>query len=423
MPGRVAWGFSAFHRFPPAEQERSPSTRRRTWRCSKSVPRDSASACPYIFPTRLIGVYNPWDRIRAAQDWPTFGCMTCVTRSRACSSTRASRQARRLGRTAAASVLLGSDPQTHRQELRSIPTLVELVRDRYLPHAKANKRSWHIDEMNLRRHVLPALGRLTLDEITNEHVAKLISDMRGDGYAAGTTNNVLMLLCRIFNLAQKWKVPGAGDNPTSGLDRAPPNERQRFSTAEETDRLIASLAEDENRAAAQAIMLLLLTGARRNEITRAKWENVDWAQRVLRVPVSKSGKPRTIALNTAALAVLKSIPRDPACPYIFPTRLIGIFNPWDRIRRRAGLADVRLHDLAPLVRELARQPGRLALRGARVARARLAPDDAKIRAPCAADFAGRGRGCRHLRYTYRRKPARRRRAFRLTRRFGDQSVV
>jgi integrase len=186
---------------------------------------------------------------------------------------------------------------------------------------------------------------VTLDEITNEHAAKLISDMRGDGYAAGAANNVLMLFCRIFNLARKWKVPGAGDNPTGGLDRAPPCERQRFLTAEETDRLIASLGDDENRAAAQAIMLLPLTGARRNEITRAKWENVDWTQRVLRVPVSKSGKPRTIALNTAALAVLKSIPRDPACPYFFPTRLIGVYNPWDRIRRRAGLADVRLHDL------------------------------------------------------------------------------
>jgi integrase len=45
------------------------------------------------------------------------------------------------------------------------------------------------------------------------------------------------------------------------------------------------------------------------------------------------------------MAVLKSIPRDSACPYIFPTRLIGVYNPWDRIRRRAGLADVRLHDL------------------------------------------------------------------------------
>src|SRR5208337_5545737 len=103
-------------------------------------------------------------------------------------------QARRLGRTAVANVLLGSDPQAHRQELRSIPTLIELVRDRYLPHAKANKRSWHIDEMNLRLHILPSLGRLMLDEITNAQIAHLIEEMRETGYAGGTRNLVLMLL-------------------------------------------------------------------------------------------------------------------------------------------------------------------------------------------------------------------------------------
>ena len=142
------------------------------------------------------------DDRRATVERAGAACHATICRTRCRHYTLSLDQARRLGRTAAANVLLGSDPQTHRQELRSIPTLIELVRDRYLPHAKANKRSWHIDEMNLRRHVLPALGRLTLDEITNEHVAKLISDMRGDGYAAGTTNNVLMLLCRIFNLAR-----------------------------------------------------------------------------------------------------------------------------------------------------------------------------------------------------------------------------
>jgi integrase len=116
-------------------------------------------------------------------------------------------------------------------------------------------------------------------------------------------------------------------------------------TAEETERLIASIAEDENRAAAQAIMLLLLTGARRSEITQAKWEHVDWTKRALVIPVSKSGRPRAIALNTAALALLKSIPCDTASSCIFPTRLGGLFYPWNRIRCRAGLNDVRLHDL------------------------------------------------------------------------------
>ena len=71
-----------------------------------------------------------------------------------------------------------------------------------------------------------------------------------------------------------------------------------------------------------------------------------WSQRcTLLVPVSKSGRPRRIALNGAALALLRSLPRDPASPYVFPTQLRGLFYPWDRIRRRAGLSDVRLHDL------------------------------------------------------------------------------
>jgi integrase len=84
-------------------------------------------------------------------------------------------------------------------------------------------------------------------------------------------------------------------------------------------------------------MLLLLTGARRSEVTRAKWEHVDWEQRTLLVPVSKSGRPRTIALNAAAIGLLRSAPSDPASPHIFPTQLTGLFYPWNRIRRRAGL--------------------------------------------------------------------------------------
>ena len=202
-------------------------------------------------------------------------------------------QARRLGRSALAETLLGTDPQARRHELRSIPTLNELVRDRYRAHAQASKRSWITDETNLRLHILPALGRLALDEITGERVAGLINDMRARGYAGGTTNRVLVLLRYIFNLARKWGVPGASVNPTAGLAPAPEVHRQRFLTAEETQRLITCINADKNQVAAQAIMLLLLTGARRSEITQAKWEHVDWERCTLLVPVSKSGRPRS----------------------------------------------------------------------------------------------------------------------------------
>ena len=97
-------------------------------------------------------------------------------------------------------------------------------------------------------------------------------------------------------------------------------------------------------------MLLLLTGGRRNEITQAKWDYVNWERRTLLVPLSKSGKPRAIALNGQALALLRAIPRHDGNPFIFPSPVnrkpsASLFFPWDRIRKRAGLADVRLHDL------------------------------------------------------------------------------
>jgi len=77
---------------------------------------------------------------------------------------------------------------------------------------------------------------------------------------------------------------------------------------------------------------------------------VDWQRRTLLVPLSKSGKPRTIALNGAAIALLQSIPRNQGSEYIFPSPFSGhpfasLFYPWDRIRRRAALGDIRLHDL------------------------------------------------------------------------------
>jgi integrase len=259
-------------------------------------------------------------------------------------------QARRKARLILAQALVGKDPQLERRELRATPTLKEFVRDRYLPHVKSYKRSWCTDETVLRLHILPALGAQPVDQVKNEAIAALLEAMRRKGYASGTTNRVLILLRYIYNLGRKWRIAGMTENPTLGLSTAPDVQRDRFLTPEETQRLIAAIEQDENQTAARAILLLLLTGGRRNEITQAKWEYVNWERRALLVPLSKSGKPRAIALNGQALALLRAIPRDAANPYVFPSPVNGkpsasLFFPWDRIRRRAGLQDVRLHDL------------------------------------------------------------------------------
>ena len=258
--------------------------------------------------------------------------------------------ARRQGRAIVAQALVGADPQERRAELRAIPTLAELVRDRYLPHVKSYKRSWCTDETVLRIHILPVLGSQYVDLLRAEPVAALVERMRAKGYATGTTNRVVIVLRHIFNLARKWRVAGVTENPTAGINLAPDVSRERFLSLEEAQRLVASIEQDENEVAAKAIMLLLLTGARRNEITYAKWDYLDWEKKTLLVPLSKSGKPRSIALNAPAMELLRSIRRSNESAYIFPSPVTGqpsasLYFPWQRIRVRAGLADLRLHDL------------------------------------------------------------------------------
>lgn len=260
------------------------------------------------------------------------------------------RQARSKARSILAEAVLGNDPQKQRKLLRRIPTLADFVRDSYLPFAKNAKRSWRTDETVLRLHILPKLGRMGLDEISSQCIGEILRHMQANGYASGTTNRVLVLLRYIFNLAKKWGVSGVQNNPAAELKTAPDVYRERFLTAQETHRLLKALDTDENQIAAQSIKLLLLTGARRSEITHAKWEYVDLQKKTLLVPCSKSGRRRLIQLNSAALDLLRSLQREPGNAFIFPSPVTGrpsasLHFPWTRIRKRAGLTTFRLHDL------------------------------------------------------------------------------
>jgi len=260
-------------------------------------------------------------------------------------------QARRKAKAILSEAILGqhSGPPARPAAAR-VPRFEEYVAAHYIPNIKSFKRSWRTDETLLRLHAFPVIGRLSLDQIGTSAITAIVQRLKDAGYARGTINRVLAMIRRAFNLARKWGIPGAQSNPASGLTVGPDVLRSRYLTPEETQRLLKSIREDGNRLAADAILLLLLTGARRNEISHAKWEFVHWEPKTLFVPLSKSGRPRSIVLNDSALAVLKSITPIADNPYIFPSPLTGrpcpsLFFPWERMRERAGLPALRLHDL------------------------------------------------------------------------------
>ena len=159
------------------------------------------------------------------------------------------------------------------------------------------------------------------------------------------------LLSTIFAFAIQRRL--RADNPAHGIKRPPVRKMERFLSEQEFARLATALAAEASASntsyPSAAIKLLLLTGCRRSEILNLLWQEVDFEHQCLRLPDSKTGA-KIIYLNAPALAILGSLPKDTGNPYVIAgnrrdSRVVGIDKVWVRIRKNAGLEDVRLHDL------------------------------------------------------------------------------
>lgn len=261
-------------------------------------------------------------------------------------------EARRRARAALGQVAAGFDPAVPRDEERRSISVAEFS-ERYLKqHAEVRKKPSSVrnDRLMLRLHILPRLGKLPLDTVTRSEVAALHHALRA---TPTTGNRVASLLSKIFNLAERWGLRPDGSNPCRHLERYRENVRRRFLSREETGRLgdaLDSVVRDgsETREVAAAIRLLLLTGARVGEILSLRWEYVDTETRCLRLPDSKTGA-KEIALGRSAFDLLMNLERSES-GYVIPGRdddapLVNLNKAWRRIRDRAGLHDVLLHDL------------------------------------------------------------------------------
>ena len=234
------------------------------------------------------------------------------------------------------------------------PTMAELAERYQREHVAMRCRpatAAHYGIM-LAKHIVPALGKLKVAEVERKHILAFHYELREKPTVA---NRALDMLIKMFNLAEVWELRPPGKNPCRFVRRYKVQaQHERFLTAEELGRLGRALdaAPAErlaSRHGAAAIRLLVLTGCRRNEILGLRWEDVGFEAGELRLRDTKTGA-RVVPLTPAAAEVLEDLPRVPSNPWVFPGKKRGthqrnINDSWDRIRKRAGLDGVRLHDL------------------------------------------------------------------------------
>ena len=204
---------------------------------------------------------------------------------------------------------------------------------------------------SLDNHILPALGAMPVGSVGRSEAAALHYSLRDTPRAA---NRALMVLSKMFSLAEAWGLASPGGNPCRFVRKYKEGKRERFLTPDEY-RLIGRelcVLEAEGTVparAASALRLLMLTGCRLNEILTLRWDDVDRKAGELRLRDAKTGA-RMVPLTPTAAAVMAQIFRVPRNPWVFAgsrpdRRLSQLTTYWHRVRERAGLEDVRIHDL------------------------------------------------------------------------------
>jgi len=259
-------------------------------------------------------------------------------------------EARRQADKLVGEIRTGTDPRASRREMRNGVTLGELFGQFIEDWAKTRKKTWADDEAQFERY-LTKWKSWTIGEIQQHHIATLHSKI-GKEHGHYAANRLLALLHSLFVWAGK-KRGFKGGNPASGVDRFPERKRERFLQPAELPKFFKAVEAEPNETIRDFVLISLYVGARRANVQAMAWEDLDLVNKVWTIPDTKSGKAVLVPLCSQALDILhrrQASQKSNPSAYVFPGwgksgHLEEPKSAWAAILKRAGIDDLRLHDL------------------------------------------------------------------------------
>ena len=230
----------------------------------------------------------------------------------------------------------------HESRVLGSLTLAQLI-DRYLLEVVPHKRGANVEAYILRAFQRRWLAKLPLSEL-NRYAVVRYRDERLAAVKAATVYRELGIIRHCLNIARvEWGLP-IDQNPLAdiSLPAIGAHRNRRLSEFEER-RLLDAAQECRNPLIVPLIVVALETAMRQGELLRARWSELDEVRGELKIPITKNGYSRSIPLTNRALATFLTLPSKE--PRLFPTTASAVQQAWRRCVRRAGISDLRFHDL------------------------------------------------------------------------------
>lgn len=211
---------------------------------------------------------------------------------------------------------------------------------RYRREVMVDKRGADVEVYIVDRCLCHCVASLSLARISSRDVTRY-RDERLKTVKGGTVHRELAVLRHCFEVARKdWGIP-LKSNPVAEITMpALSKPRNRRPSAAELSALELTCSHP---LLWQIVTIAIETGMRRGEIVNMRWEDIDWDQGTLNIPVTKTGHPRTIPLTQTALETFEGLDRGDS--KVFPMTGNAVRLAWERLKKKAGVVDLRFHDL------------------------------------------------------------------------------
>lgn len=221
--------------------------------------------------------------------------------------------------------------------------------DEYLEnHLKVESKEWWVYQRHFELY-LSDLQHRELGEITRKDIIKLKAHLAKTRNISAA-NKAITLLSMVYNKALEWE-DFDGKSPVARLKKFDIQPRDRYLTTSEFPSFLASVAQLKNATMRDFFMMLLFTGQRRRNVADMRWDQLDFDERVWVIPNTKNGTRHRLPLLDEALTILaRRKALNVHAQWVFP-RCDGsgpiwcCAATWRRVIDRAGITDLRMHDL------------------------------------------------------------------------------
>lgn len=258
-------------------------------------------------------------------------------------------QARKMAGKVFTAIAEGENPaavkRAHKEEL----TFGQLFAQYMERHAKPKKKTFMEDQQRYTQYLEQPLGSKKLSSIDRIAIRAIHTKITSAGHPT-VANRVLAVISTTFGRAIEWDY--VTNNPANGVRRNKEESRQRFLLPHEMNAFLNALDQEPNPDIRDFLFVGLFTGARKANVLAMKWADIDFDREIWRIAETKNGTPQDVALVDVVIKRLSDRKNAPDCDPAFvfagdgkTGHLATPTKGWDRVLEKAGITDLRIHDL------------------------------------------------------------------------------